>query len=172
MVTLCTTSFLLLLLRYSPLCALASLTTSLHRSLFRAFFHHACISKVFLSSCYFLAAKFIFLQDALSSILAVCHNRFNLSIWSIFTVLVSWYKLYSSTLYFILHTPLTQLGQKIFLNLFLSNMLHQFSWQSSSHIRAAPQVWLVFCVFYILCLSLAVLISICFSIHSSIYSPY
>ena len=40
---------LLLLWRYSPFCALASFTNSLHRSLSRASFHHAFTSEVLLS---------------------------------------------------------------------------------------------------------------------------
>jgi hypothetical protein len=40
---------LLLLWRYSPFCALASLTISLHRSIYHAFFQHVFTSKVFRS---------------------------------------------------------------------------------------------------------------------------
>jgi hypothetical protein len=54
--------------------------------------------------------KVIFLQGALSSIIAICPNHFNLAILIIFTMLGSLYILYNSSLYHILHTPLTQLG--------------------------------------------------------------
>jgi hypothetical protein len=50
------------------------------------------------------------LLGALSSILATCPDHFNLDIFIIFTVLGSLYILYNSSWYFILHTPLTQLG--------------------------------------------------------------
>ena len=77
---------------YSPLCALASLVISLHRSLSQVFFHHAFTSKVLRSfnmesshlnlDLPFLLLlsgweKVIFMQDSLSSILAICPTYFN-----------------------------------------------------------------------------------------------
>ena len=91
----------------------------------QAFFHHAVTSKVVtsfntesshlnLGLPLFLLhpgwENFIFLQGALSSILAICPNHFNLFILIIFIMLGSLCKLYSSSLDFILHTPLTQTG--------------------------------------------------------------
>jgi hypothetical protein len=49
------------------------------------------------------------LQGALSSILAMCPSHFILAI-IIFTMLCYLYMSYNSSLYFILYTPLTQLG--------------------------------------------------------------
>ena len=81
---------LFLLRRYSPLCALASLMISLHRSLSRAFFHHAFTSSVLRSfntesshlnpglPLFLLPSgleKVTFLQGTLSYILANCPNR-------------------------------------------------------------------------------------------------
>jgi hypothetical protein len=50
------------------------------------------------------------MQSTLSSILAMCHNHSSQISLIIFTMFGSLYKLYSSSLHFILHTPLTQLG--------------------------------------------------------------
>jgi len=47
--------------------------------------------------------KVIFMLDTLSSILAIWPNYFNLAILIIFTMLGSLYKLYSSSLYIIIH---------------------------------------------------------------------
>jgi hypothetical protein len=110
---------LLLLRRYSLLCALASLMILLHRSLSCAVLHYAVTFRILrsfntesgylsLGLPFFLLPsgweKVIVLQGALSSLLAICPNHFNLDIFIIFTMLGSLYIVYNSSLYFILHT--------------------------------------------------------------------
>ena len=58
-----------------------------------------------------------------SSILAVCRNHFTLAVLITFTVPGCLYKLRTSSLYFILHTPMPQLGPWIFLKISLSDIL-------------------------------------------------
>lgn len=66
----------------------------------------------------------IFMQSTLSSILATFPNLFNLPILITFTMLGSVYKLYSSSLYLILHIALTQISPQIFFKIVLSNILN------------------------------------------------
>ena len=122
----------LLLRRYSPLCALASLMISLHTFLSRPFFYHAFTSKILKSfnnqsshlnlslSLFLLPSgweKFIFLQGTLSSILAICSNHFSLAIVIIFTVLRSFYKPYSSFIILYFPYPIDRTCAIISLNL-------------------------------------------------------
>jgi len=108
-----------------PLVYLGLLMILLHRSVSHALFHHEFASRVLrsfntesshlnLGLPFFLLPsgweKIIFMQGTLLSILALCPNHWRLAIVIIFTMLGSFHKLYSSLLYFILHTPLTRLG--------------------------------------------------------------
>ena len=112
------------LVLYNPLHALASLMISLPRSLAHALFHHVFTSKVLryfntesshlnLGLSFFLLPsgweKVIFMKGTLPSILTMCPNHFNVAILIIFTMLGCLYKLYNSSLCFILHTSLTQI---------------------------------------------------------------
>jgi hypothetical protein len=116
---------LLLLWRYIPLCAFTSLMILLHRYLSCAVLHYVVTFRILRSfnteSNHFSLGlpffvlhsdreKFIFLQGALSSILAIFHSHLNVAVLIIFTMLGSLYKLYNSSLCFILHTSLTQIG--------------------------------------------------------------
>ena len=102
-----------------PLRVVATLMTLLHRFLSRAFFQHVFASRVLRSlnadsnllnldlPIFLLISsweKVICMQGTLSYTLAMCPNHFNLPILIIFTIFGCVYKLYSNSLYFILHT--------------------------------------------------------------------
>jgi hypothetical protein len=104
---------------------MSSLPSSLSLSLF---FFNTKSSHFNLSLPFFLLTSgwesFIFMHGTLSYILDICHNRFNPIVLIIFIMLNSFYKLFSTSLFFVLHTPLTQIGPQIFIKISLSDMLN------------------------------------------------
>jgi hypothetical protein len=136
----------LFLQHYNHMMALAFLMILLYRSLSCVFLHHAVTLElsgllikhqatlilVFLSPYCLLARRVVFLQGALSTILCVCPSHCNAAVSIIFIMLASLYTLHISSLYFILHILLKQLGSYIFLEVVLLNIL---SFSSSAYVQ-------------------------------------